>query len=239
MPASKRAFRGEDSITAERITRDSVAPFLAERGFEVLEDKRNVTGTATEQFVSARSHDGQFVKMRVRICWRREGRHANERKVAAAQLRARLRNDDWEATLRFIVERDRQHGNTHNLIIQRDGAAIVFAALIPRDALMPIWLRQRYVSSDLHRRGLMKGITKNHAMNGSSPTIWLQDDRTPDAQGAGHVVGLARGCRPCQAGHGGLRLTGRHVRRLPWNRLLNYWQRRRTAASSGSLRGQA
>ena len=181
MPASKRAFRGEDSITAERITRDSVAPFLAERGFEVLEDKRNVTGTATEQFVSARSHDGQFVKMRVRICWRREGRHANERKVAAAQLRARLRNDDWEATLRFIVERDRQHGNTHNLIIQRDGAAIVFAALIPRDALMPIWLRQRYVSSDLHRRGLMKGITKNHAMNGSSPTIWLQDDRTPDA----------------------------------------------------------
>ena len=23
--------------------------------------------------------------------------------------------------------------------------------------------------------------TKNHAMNGTSPTIWLQDDRTPDA----------------------------------------------------------
>ncbi len=181
MPTSKRAFRGEDSITAERITRDSVAPFLAERGFEVLEDKRNVTGTATEQFVSARSHDGQLVKMRVRICWRLEGRNANERKVAAAQLRARLRDDDWEGTLRFIVERDRQHGNTHNLIIQRDGAAIVFAALIPRDALMPIWLRQRDVSDDLHRRGLMKSINKNHAMNGSSPTIWLQDDRTPDA----------------------------------------------------------
>ena len=89
MPTSKRAFRGEDSITAERIIRDSVAPFLAERGFEVLEGKRNVTGTATEQFVSARSHDGQLVKLRVRICWRRQGRHANERKVAAAQLRAR------------------------------------------------------------------------------------------------------------------------------------------------------
>lgn len=181
MPATKRAFRGDDSIAAERITRDAVAPFLTQRGFEVLDDKRTVTGTATEQFVSARSPDGQLVKMRVRICWRREGRNTNERKLAAAQLRARLRHDDWEGTLRFIVERDRQHGNTHNLIIQRDGAEIVFAALIPRDALMPIWLRQRDVSNDLHGRGLMKPSAKNHAMNGSSPTIWLQDDRTKDA----------------------------------------------------------
>lgn len=181
MTTSTRAFRSEDSITAERVTRDSVAPFLAERGFEVLEDKRNVTGTATEQFVSARSQDGKFVKMRVRICWRREGRNVSERKYAAAQLRARLLNDDWEATLRFIVERDQQKGNTHCLIIQREGAAIKFAALIPRDTLMPIWLRQREVSDDLRRRGLMKNISKNHAMNGSSPTIWLQDDRTPDA----------------------------------------------------------
>lgn len=151
------------------------------RGFDVLEDERKITGTATEQFVSARSFDGQVIKMRVRICWRREGRNANERKYAAAQLRARLRNDDWEGTLQFIVERDRAHGNTHNLIVQRDGAAIDFAALIPREALMPIWLRQRDISSDLLRRGLMKSITKNHAMNGSSPTIWLQDDRTPDS----------------------------------------------------------
>lgn len=178
---AQRAFRGEDSIAAERISRDAVAPFLTERGFEVIENKRKVAGTATEQFVSARAPDGKLVKMRVRICWRREGRNANERKVAAAQLRARLRDDDWEGTLRFIVERDAQHGNTHNLIIQRDGAVIVFAALIPRDTLMPIWLRQRDISDDLHRRGLMRNINKNHAMNGSSPTIWLQDDRTPDA----------------------------------------------------------
>ena len=181
MPPVKRAFRGEDSIAAELISRDSVSPFLAERGFEVIKDERKVTGTATEQFVSARSADGEFFKMRVRICWRREGRNPRERKYAAAQLRARLRDDDWEGTLRFVVDRDREHGNTHNLIIQRDGAAIVFAALIPRDALMPIWLRQRDISNDLHQRGLMKSITKNHAMNGSSPTIWLQDDRTMDA----------------------------------------------------------
>jgi 5-methylcytosine-specific restriction protein A len=154
----------------------------------VLHDERRVSGTATEQFVSARSPDGQVIKMRVRICWRREGRNTNERKIAAAQLRARLRENDWEGTLRFIVERDRQHGITHNLIIQRDGAAIVFAALIPRDALMPIWLHQRDVSNDLQQRGLMKSITKNHAMNGSSPTIWLQDDRTPDAHEVSDVL---------------------------------------------------
>ena len=181
MPTAKRVFRGEDSVTAELVSRNAVEPFLTERGFEVLEDKRNVAGTAIEQFVTARSPDGQLLKMRVRICWRREGRNASERKYAAAQLRARLRGDDWEGTLRFIVDRDREHGNTHNLIVQRDGAVIDFAALIPRDALMPIWLRQRDISDDLHRRRLMKRITKNHAMNGASPTIWLQDDRTPDA----------------------------------------------------------
>ncbi|MBV5337697.1 MAG: HNH endonuclease, partial [Deltaproteobacteria bacterium] len=164
MPSAKRAFRSEDSIAAEGVTRNAAAPFLTERGFRVLHDERRVSGTATEQFVSARSPDGQVIKMRVRICWRREGRNTNERKIAAAQLRARLRENDWEGTLHFIVERDRQHGITHNLIIQRDGAAIVFAALIPRDALMPIWLHQRDVSNDLQQRGLMKSITKNHAM---------------------------------------------------------------------------
>lgn len=181
MTTEKRVFRGEDSLAAEALTRDAVAPFLSERGYEVLKDQRQVAGTATEQFVSARAPDGHLIKMRIRVCWRREGRNARERQYSAAQLRARLRDEDWEGTLRFIVDRDRQHGNTHNLIIQRDGAAIVFAALIPRDALMPIWLRQRDISADLHRRGLMQRISKNHAMNGSSPTIWLQDDRTPDS----------------------------------------------------------
>lgn len=181
MSTGRRVFRGADSIAAEQVTRDAVAPFLSGRGYEVVEDQRKVTGTATEQFVLVRAPDGQELKMRVRLCWRRGGRNLNERKYAAAQLRARLRDDDWEGTLRFIVDRDREHGNTHNLLIQRDGAAIVYAALIPRDALMSIWLRQRDVSADLQRRGLMNGITKNHAMNGTSPTIWLQDTRTPDA----------------------------------------------------------
>jgi 5-methylcytosine-specific restriction protein A len=180
MATAKRVFRGPDSIAAEQISRDSVVPFLAQRGFQEIEDKRKVTGSATEQFVIALTPDGQPVRMRVRLCWRREGKNSNERKYSAAQLRAGLRGT-WEDTLHFVVERDRQQGNTHNLILQRDGAAIVFAALIPVEALMPIWLRQRDASNELRQIGLLKSTTKNHAMNGNSPTIWLQDDRTPVA----------------------------------------------------------
>jgi 5-methylcytosine-specific restriction enzyme A len=184
----QRAFRGEDSIAAEKLTRDAIAPFLASRGYEIIEDRRKGAGSATEQFVSVRAPDGSQLQMRVRLCWRREGRNANGHKFAAAQLRARLIKDSWEDTLDFIVRRDREHGNTHNLIVQRDGAAIVYAALIPRDELSAIWFRQRDVSADLQRRGLLGKMSKNHAMNGTSPTIWLQDDRTKDAHEVADVL---------------------------------------------------
>jgi 5-methylcytosine-specific restriction protein A len=188
MTNTKRVFRGTESIAAERISRDAVEPFLTECGFQVLEDRRNVAGSAIEQFVTARAPDGQSFKMRVRLCWRRDGRKTGARQYAAAQLRARLVKNSWGETLDFIVDRDRHHGNTHNLIIQRDGAAIVHAALIPVSALKQIWERQCEVSDDLHRRGLMERINKNHAKNGSSPTIWLQDDRTPDAHQVADVL---------------------------------------------------
>jgi 5-methylcytosine-specific restriction enzyme A len=184
MEKAKRPFRGDASIAAEGISRDAVIPFLRSRGFTNVSEVRKVAGSATEQFVTARSPAGEAIQMRVRLCWRREGRNAGERKYSAAQLRARLINDDWEGTLRFIADRDRRRGNTHNLIVQRDGSTIVFAALIPGNELMAIWFAQRDASRDLHDRNLMGRIGKNHAMNGSSPTIWLQDDRTPDA----HVV---------------------------------------------------
>lgn len=83
--------------------------------------------------------------MRVRLCWRRQGRKPSERAYAAAQLHARLIKDDWEGTLRFLVARDDAESNTHTLIVQRDGTEIVYAALIPREQLMPIWQRQREV----------------------------------------------------------------------------------------------
>lgn len=185
---SSREFRGDDSVKAELLTRNAVVPFLAARGFDVVEDCRKKAGIATQQFVAARAPDGQPLKMRVRLCWRREGRNSNGHKYAAAQLRAKLINDDWDATLQFITDRDRKHGNTHNLIVQRDGAAIVFAALIPREALRLIWQRQSEVSDELLHQGLMGRITQNHARNGNCPTIWLQDDRTANSHQVANVL---------------------------------------------------
>jgi hypothetical protein len=40
-----------------------------------------------------------------------------------------------------------------------------------------IWTKQRDISARLIRKGHLGRRKKNHAMNGSSPTIWLQDDR--------------------------------------------------------------
>jgi 5-methylcytosine-specific restriction protein A len=188
MEKKQRPFRGDESIAAEQISRDAVMPFLNSRGFTQLEDRRKVAGSAIEQFIVARSPAGDTIQMRIRLCWRREGRNPSERKYAAAQLRARLIDNNWEGTLNFIAERDRERGNTHNLILQRDGAVIVMAALIPSNALLPIWMQQRDVSQVLQSRNLMGRIAKNHAMNGSSPTVWLMDDRVPDAHQVADVL---------------------------------------------------
>ncbi|WP_060262999.1 HNH endonuclease signature motif containing protein [Burkholderia ubonensis] len=184
MSQNQRAFRSNESLTEEAVTRDSIAPFLSARGYSVLHDQRAQTGTAIAQFLRVQAPDGQILQMRVRLCWRRTDGRANERKIAAAQLRARLINDSWDDTLAFVVERDRVEGNTHHLFVQRDGADIVYAALIPRDELAPIWRGQRDVSAELIAKGLLGRMSKNHAMNGTSPTIWLQDDRKAN----GHEV---------------------------------------------------
>lgn len=176
-----RSFRTQASLEAELKTRDAVVPFLCRRGFTNVVDDRTVAGTATEQFISAVAPDGGRVKIRVRLCWRRDGRKPREREYAAAQLRARLIGDSWEGTLKFIEGRDLAQGITHNLFMQFDAGTFVMAAMVPTDAIMAIWLRQRDISTELQRNGLMGRIGKNHAMNGSSPTIWLLDQRMPDA----------------------------------------------------------
>jgi hypothetical protein len=80
-------------------------------------------------------------------------------------------------TVSFVVERDRAEGNKHHLFVQRDGTDIAFAALISREELAPIWRHQRDVRAGSIAKGLLGRMSKNHAMKGSSPTIWLQDDR--------------------------------------------------------------
>jgi 5-methylcytosine-specific restriction protein A len=183
MTEKQRAFRGAESLEQEAITRAAIAPFLTARGYVVLQDERKKT-----HFLHVRTPDGQTLKMRVRLCWRRTEGNPKEKKYAAAQLRESLVNDSWDETLEFLVKRDRQEGNTHNLIVQRDGADIVYAALIPREELAAIWHRQRDVSANLIEKGLLGRQRKNHAMNGSSPTIWLQDDRKEHAHEVADVL---------------------------------------------------
>jgi 5-methylcytosine-specific restriction enzyme A len=178
---TKRPFRSSASLEAEQITRDAVEPFLTSRGFIVADQEIKRTGTAIQQFVLARTTDGPPLKIRIRLCWRKGEKQSQGRPYSAAQLRARIKNDDWIGTLDYIVGRDSFHGVTHNLFVQPSLEGIEIAALVPSHALKKIWIRQRDISTKLQRKGLMGKVHKNHAMNGSSPTIWLQDDRTPDS----------------------------------------------------------
>ena len=186
--SSPRQFRGTDSLAAEQRSRDAVSPFLEACGFRVIADQRIPTGSASQQLVTFLNNDGEEVKARVRLCWRRDGRNLNEQRYSAAQLTAHLRPGGWDATLEHVVGRDLALGVSHNLLFQREGEVVVYAALIPTDALHQIWNRQRKVSDELLRLGLKGRIRKNHAQNGTSPTLWLQDDRLPDTHQVADVL---------------------------------------------------
>lgn len=182
----KRPFRTDESIHAEKITREAVTPFLAGRGFKEIHDRRKIAGTAVSQLISTTSPKGDQVRMRVRLCWRR--RSVDDLKYSAAQLRARLVDDDWDKTMQMTMQRDLEQGVTHNLILQRDGAIIVYAALIPSQELKGIFDAQARISQELIDGGQMKNLRKNHAKNGSSPTIWLMDERSPSAHRVADVL---------------------------------------------------
>lgn len=183
-----RPFRGEDSYIAERITRGMVQPFLEQKGYSKVEDIRVRYGNNESQLVAALDPAGHPVKMHVQSCWRRDGRNTRERLYSAAQLMAAIKDGDWEGSIRDKLARSADNGVTHSLLIQRDGAQFVFAACIPLDAVLPIWNLQRATSDRLIKSGLLGRQTKNHAANGNSPTIWLQDDRTAAAHEVADVL---------------------------------------------------
>lgn len=174
-----RSFRTERSISAERETRDAVAPLLERHGFRVISDERIERGIAVTQVIEATRGSEAPVRMHVRLCWRRDGRNARESLYSAAQLRARLVDGGWDATLAAIAARESRDGNSHLLLVQDSEAGIVLAALIPCSEIPAIWRRQREVSDALIAAGQTGNMRKNHAANGASPTLWLQDDRTP------------------------------------------------------------
>jgi 5-methylcytosine-specific restriction protein A len=172
-----RPFRTEESISAEIATRNRVEALLERHGFNIRGRNIIKRGTATTQVIEAQLGDGPLIKMHVRLCWRRTGRHSREHLYSAAQLRARLDAGGWEETLENIAARHAREGLTHLLLVQDSPQGFVLAALVPSADIPAIWLRQRDVSDDLLSRGLAGNMTKNHAANGSSPTLWLQDDR--------------------------------------------------------------
>lgn len=176
----RRVFRSPQSFLAERITRDMMSPYLASRGFtDLVEDKKSF-GNTVQQIIHARTPAGEKVAAHVRLCWRRDGERLGGQRFSAVQLLSKIKGDDWIGSLQAKVNRDRKKGVTHTLLVQRDGNRIVSAALIPLDQLIPIWEKQRDVSSQLIANGRLESREKNHATNGSSPTLWLHDAAAPE-----------------------------------------------------------
>ncbi len=174
-----RQFRTPESLAAEQATRDMLPAFLNSRGFGDVTDDRERNG----QTIVATTPGGERLKMRVRLCWRRQGGSRDSRRArtySAAQLLAKIKNDDWVGTLREKVNRERSHGATHFLFVQTDDGRILYAALVPLSEVLDIWIAQRDISTRLREQGRLGRRKKNHAMNGSSPTLYLQDDRAPE-----------------------------------------------------------
>lgn len=183
-----RAFRTDRSISAELATRGRVEPLLERHGFTITGRSGRQSGTAITQVIDATLNGAPPIRVHVRLCWRRDGRNASEHLYSAAQLRARLDEGGWEQTLANVAARHERDGYTHLLLVQDSPDGFALAALIPSAEIPAIWSRQRDVSADLIDRGLTGRQTKNHAMNGASPTIFLQDDRHPDTDAVARVV---------------------------------------------------
>lgn len=143
-----RSFRTPESYVSERITRDMLADFLKERGFSNVSDTRKRYGENESQILSAIAPNGEQLAMRVRLCWRRDGRSPRQTTYSAAQLLPKVKNDDWEGTLTEKFAREAAEGGNYLLVVQRDGERILFAAAIPLTELVQIWCAQRDISSE-------------------------------------------------------------------------------------------
>lgn len=182
--ATKPVFRSEKSLQAERITRDMVPGYLAERGFTDIRDERRYFGSTVQQIVRARSPEGALVGAHVRLCWHKAGDNPREARYSATQLLSKISGGDWLGSLDAKVERDRANDVTHTLIVQRVADQISDAVLVPLDQLVEVWVAQRDMSAHLIESGRMGRKRKNHAMNGSSPTLWLHDEAAPEMRQA-------------------------------------------------------
>lgn len=186
--SGQRTFRTERSIAAELSTRGRVEPLLERHGFTITGRDWIQHGIAITQVIEAVRRDSPPMRMHVRLCWRRDGRNVSEHLYSAAQLRARLDDNNWELTLANIAARHVREGYTHLLLVQDSPDGFVFAALVPSAEIPAVWAGQRDASDDILRRRLAGKVTKNHAANGASPTLWLQDDRHPATPAVAKVL---------------------------------------------------
>jgi 5-methylcytosine-specific restriction protein A len=155
-----------------------IEAFLAKKGFQDIRDERTYHGKTQSQTIHAQTPSGVSVSMRVKLCWRRQKPGAATK--SAAQLMARAKHDQWEASIQARLDNYQAEGITHLLLVQREANAIALAALAPLSVVLPIWCAQRDVSTMVIESGRFKNRTKNHAMNGSSPTLWLRDEAAPE-----------------------------------------------------------
>src|ERR1019366_3002811 len=121
--------------------------------FKNVDDERTFHGKTESQTIYARTIDGTHLTMRVRLCWRRKNDQPNSGTYSAAQLLARIADDDWEGSLQKRIDNQRAQGVSHLLLVQRDGDRIDLAALIPLSAVLSIWCAQRDISEALIRSG--------------------------------------------------------------------------------------
>jgi 5-methylcytosine-specific restriction protein A len=179
-----RSFRTNESFAAEQITRDMLPSFLRERGFTDIKDNRRSFGRTQSQVLEAADPTGRQLSLWVRLCWRQGDRRKGKRHFSAAQLLARVKDGDWLGTIKRKIRGVRDQGVTHLLLVQRYMNNIRYAAAVPLDAIVPVWKKQRDISNKLIRSGALGRRTKNHAMNGASPTLWLQHDQAPSVAAA-------------------------------------------------------
>ena len=176
---AKREFRTQESYKAEHETRRIVGPFLKGKGFQVLTDSYQPEKKVQSQTICAIAPSGERLTMRVKLCWRKTGNRAVKTKYSAAQLIAKVKNNDWRGEIERLAARAEKEGITHFLLVGREDLEVTQAALLPMSELARIWFKQRDISADLLSRGALGQRKKNHATNGHSPTIWLQDDFAP------------------------------------------------------------
>lgn len=148
-----------------------IGDFLRSHGFNVVSDTRERHG----QTILATRETGMTLTIRVRLCWVREG-EGRARTYSAAQIIGKIKDDDPEGSVREKIEREISRGVTHFLFVQREGDRIVHAALVPLSELLTVWCAQRDKYDILISAGELGRSRKNPAINGSSPTLYLQND---------------------------------------------------------------